>query len=719
MRLIQRLLMAVVVAGAFAGGRTVSAADKAPPKPRKITDKTFVAWVQLANLSQSGGSVLTLENPRGVFDAVVFGELQRAKWMAGSNTFLRTGKTQNAYPAETAKPSTLVQIAVVYKGKQVTTYRNGQKYASYTMRPNPVTFTTNSLVLMGMRHVGAGGPCFFAGSIDDARIYDTALGAAAIASLKPNQASDPKPLGWWDFQDGKANDKMKTFPAGKLVGGAKIADGKLHLDGGNDLLAIGKVVPAARSASSGTPGRDMIANTRAFREKLLADPHRPGYHFVIAEGFGMPFDPNGAIYWKGRYHMFYIWQKGGHHWGHASSTDLFHWRHHPTGLYGGMFSGNAYLNKKGVPTMCYHDQSRRNNGMAIALDDELNAWKKQEVLITPKTVKGDAHHGKYRSWDPFGWIEDGEHYAIFGGKRPAIAKCKTIDGEWKYVGDLMAYAAKGVSINEDVSCADLFKIGDKRMLLCISHRLGARYYFGQWKNEQFHPTFHERMSWVDNEFFAPESLLDARGRRIMWAWLFDRRAGGTRSESGWSGTMSLPRVLTLCKDGKLLMNPPKEIEKLRYHPIEQTKLTVKADSELKLKGISGKSIELALEIVPGKGAAQFGVKVCCSADGSEQTLVYYDAADKKLKVDTTKSGPEGTRRIEAGPFELKGGETLKLRVFVDKSVVEVFANDGRQAVTRRIYPSADNAAGVALFSKGGPAAATSVKAWDIMSSNPY
>ncbi len=100
---------------------------------------------------------------------------------------------------------------------------------------------------------------------------------------------------------------------------------------------------------------DMIKQTRALREKLLSDAHRPGYHFVTLEGRCSPFDPNGAIFWKGRYHMFYIFQDSrGHNWGHASSIDLVHWRHHPTGLVSGMFSGNCFINKDGVPTMCYH-----------------------------------------------------------------------------------------------------------------------------------------------------------------------------------------------------------------------------------------------------------------------------------------------------------------------------------------------------------------------------
>jgi beta-fructofuranosidase len=357
--------------------------------------------------------------------------------------------------------------------------------------------------------------------------------------------------------------------------------------------------------------------------------------------------------------------------------------------------------------------------MAVAVDDDLNEWKKLESNpITPKTKPGDPHHDKYRSWDPYGWVEGDTYYAIFGGEHPAIAKATSLAGEWKYVGDLMANSVAGVAINEDVSCADFFKMGDQYMLLCISHRLGCRYYLGAWKGEQFHPTFHEKMSWVDNSFFAPESLLDDKGRRIMWAWIFDAPGFKTRAIYGWSGTMSLPRVLSLGLDGLLRMNPPEEIERLRYNGKKKTELTVKADAELALEGIAGQSLELDLTMA-AKDAKQFGLKVGCSPGGEEQTLVYYDAVEKMLKVDTRKSSlKSGPKSIEAGPFELKADEPLKLRVFLDKSVVEVFAN-GRQAVMRRIYPSRRDSVGVALFSHGGPASVTALEAWDMMPSNPY
>ena len=137
-----------------------------------------------------------------------------------------------------------------------------------------------------------------------------------------------------------------------------------------------------------------------------------------------------------------------------------------------------------------------------------------------------------------------------------------------------------------------------------------------------------------------------------------------------------------------------------------------------LEGIGGNSIELCIEI-SAKEAKQFGLKVRRSPKGEEETLVYYDALEKKLKVDTNKSSlMEGPKGVEAGPFELTPGETLKLRVFVDRSVVEVFANS-RQAVMRRIYPSRDDSTGVAIFSNGGPASVATLQAWDLMPANPY
>ena len=468
-------------------------------------------------------------------------------------------------------------------------------------------------------------------------------------------------------------------------------------------------------------GNQTAESARSLRERVLSDPARPGYHFVVPEGVAMPFDPNGAIYWKGRYHLFYIFQdtrldRKADHWGHVSSTDLFHWVHHPTGLLDGMYSGNCFINRDGVPTICYH-QKGLGNALAVALDDDLNEWRKLESNpITPNTREGDEHHGRYKSWDPFGWLDGDTYYAIFGGGRPGVAKSPTLDGEWRYSGDLFAHGVEGVSLDEDVSCADLFKLGDKDVLLCISHRLGCRYYVGVWKDEQFHPEAHGQMSWVDHSFFAPESLVDDKGRRIMWAWIMDEPQFGVRSQHGWSGTMSLPRVLTLDDNGQLRMDVPEEIEALRQEAFRKADLQVPAETEVAVEGVGGNSLELSIDMEGAENSA-YGVKVCVSPDGQEETSVFYDAREKRLKVDTRKSGPHDTpKAVEAGPLELIPGERLKLRVFVDRSVVEVFAN-GRQAVARRIYPARPDSIGVRLFSRGAPAHVHTFEAWQIAPAN--
>ena len=210
--------------------------------------------------------------------------------------------------------------------------------------------------------------------------------------------------------------------------------------------------------------------------------------------------------------------------------------------------------------------------------------------------------------------------------------------------------------------------------------------------------------------------MDDKGRRIMWAWIMDEPQFGVRSQHGWSGTMSLPRVLTLGDDGQLGMDVPEEIEALRQGVFRKLDFDVPAHADVVVDGVSGTSLELGIEMAGGEASA-YGVKVCVSPDGQEETLVFYDAREKRLKVDTLRSGPHDTpKAVEAGPLELKPGERLKLRVFVDRSVVEVFAN-GRQAVARRIYPARPDSVGVRLFSREAQARVHAFEAWQMAPSN--
>ena len=711
----------------------VIAAPPSTAKPQAtLTDKTFVAWVAPANLTQHGGSVLTLDDRQSHFDGIVFGERAPARWMAGSDHYLRTDLKQETWPAETVDSNTVVQLAIVYRGGEVTTYRDGKLYSQHTIK-KPLSFGSDSVVVIGPRHLGNSD--FFAGALDDTRIYDRALTAEQIAALKPNEPSEPKPWAWWTFDDAQCVDRAGHFAVARLFDGAKVTGGRLWLDGqraafsaGQSADAFGAVSPPLLPPSLASQPQlpEDIATVRRFRNHLLADPYRPTYHFVIPEDYAGPFDPNGAIFWRGQYHLFYIYQENRVHcFGHISSVDLVHWRQHPTPLYPtegsadrGMFSGNCFINKRGEATMLFHGVGA-GNCIATSSDDQLDHWTKlPSNPIIPNPKNGEP----FTSWDPHGWVEGDTYYALFGGtprsgKPASVFKATELDG-WKYVGPFLHHEMPDVAANEDISCPDFFQLGKKRVLVCIAHNRGNRYYVGDWKNEQFVPEVHERLSWVDNTYFAPESLLAPDGRRILWGWIFDQRDGKTKMASGWSGELSLPRVLTLGDDNRLRMRPIEELQRLRHSEQTQQNIAVAADKEIVLEKISGNTIELEFQIEV-QDAKQIGVKVCRSPDREEETLISYDVAEQKLKVDTTKSGlAEGRKVVEAAPFVLKSGELLTLRVFLDRSVVEVFAND-RQAITRRIYPARSDSLGVSLFASGGAAKVKQVKAWQLAPSNAY
>ncbi|MCX6996413.1 MAG: hypothetical protein NTV49_04855 [Kiritimatiellaeota bacterium] len=283
-------------------------------------NKTLVSWVCLANTTQQGGSALTIQ--RGdQFDAIVFGEREAGKWMAGSDFLKRTQGDQHANAVEKADRKTLIQMAIVYKGNQSSIYRNGEPYAAYEASNIDLLSAGDNMAVFGLRHEGAGTGQHLQGAIEDARIYDQALSADEIKKLEPKKASAIKPYAWWTFEKGKETDRMGRFPVNNLDGGAKIEDGRLVLETvGATLMATGKKIAGAAAAEFETPA--MPANPP---DDWLT------YHLLHpGPGGAMPGDPNCAFYWKGLYHLHYIYNhRTGFAFAHVSSKDLVHWTWHP------------------------------------------------------------------------------------------------------------------------------------------------------------------------------------------------------------------------------------------------------------------------------------------------------------------------------------------------------------------------------------------------------
>jgi len=168
--------------------------------------------------------------------AIVLGEKTAGRWMNGSGFFRRTQPDNSGCALETAGADETVQIAIVYRGRQVSIFRNGKPYADYKVE-KPMEFSRKAFVLLGLRYLGPDGAIGpLSGAIEEARIYDQPLDAKTIAELRPGKVSQTKPLAMWSFEDGAPGDSIKTFPRTTLCGGARIADGKLHLSGAKAFL---------------------------------------------------------------------------------------------------------------------------------------------------------------------------------------------------------------------------------------------------------------------------------------------------------------------------------------------------------------------------------------------------------------------------------------------------------------------------------------------------
>jgi beta-fructofuranosidase len=667
------------------------------------TARTLVSWVSLAGTDQRGGSALTIQRGEE-FDAIVFGERAPGRWMAGSHLFARTQPEQDSNAVETSTNGALVQMAIQYQGNRISIFRHGELYASYDARNINLLDASDCVAVFGVRHRGAQSGAALQGSIEDARIYDRALTTAELKSLQPNRESIIKPWAWWTFEKGEETDRMKRFPVNRLSGGARIENGRLQLKGPTAMLTAPSPAAASELAAEATPAE--VEVYRTFRKKLLADRSRPLYHLVNPEGSAVPADPNGAIYWKGRYHLHYIVNDGGFSYAHVSSTDMVHWRWHaltltPAMTGHGMFSGTCFLNKDGVPTLIYHGQGSGRNQLAMAADDNLEKWD-PIWPIEPK-VRPDQDGSKISHWDPDGWVDANASYALFGGhpgsgKPPTLMRSADLRS-WEYVGLFMSRDMPDVGKDEDVSCPNFFKIGSQHMLLCISHNRGCRYYLGDWRNEQFTPVVHQRMNWSGLDFFAPESLLTPDGRRVMWAWC----TGG--GNSLWNGIQSLPRELSLPEDGILRIKPLRELEQLRYASTDLSNIIVQNDQPYGLSQMGGDSVELEATFKSGS-AKRFGLRVHANADSGGGIEVAVVPAKAVVTLGET-----------AAPFALKAGEDAHLRVFVDRRIVEVFINDRQALFKQHAYAPDDT--GLCLFSEGAPTEVPEVKAWKMAPSNPW
>jgi len=262
-------------------------------------------------------------------------------------------------------------------------------------------------------------------------------------------------------------------------------------------------------------------------------------------------------------------------------------------------------------------------------------------------------------------------------------------------------------------CPNFFPLGDKHVLLISPIPLRkVLYLVGEYRDHRFRP---ERTGIVDDGgcYYAPQVMLDERRRRLMWGWLRENREVETQKAAGWSGVMSVPTELSLAADGRLALRPVPELETLRGAQREWSDLELTDDGRSSLAELSGRQLEIALTVEPA-GASEVRLSVLRSPDGAEETRIVYDGRSGQLWIDRERASldPEPSRERRGASVALAADGTLGLRVFVDGSVVEVFAGDGT-CLTSRVYPTRPDSVGVALGASGGSPRVRRVDAWEM------
>jgi len=466
----------------------------------------------------------------------------------------------------------------------------------------------------------------------------------------------------------------------------------------------------------------------------------------------------------------HAWKDNGFCWGHISSHDLVHWRHHPDAIGpgdgdGGCFSGGGFVDEDGTAYLSYwrlgtteDGVERTGIGIARSSDRHYETWEKMDIpsldgtefgIIERKDEKGNQQYlGNSDSSNI--WKKDGVYYMEAGNllvlnklgreeNSPIQYRGDWVDLfsstdliDWKFVHRFYQRDTENnwTQESEDDMCPSFLplpaspeggEMSGKYLQLFISHNLGCQYYIGNYDTQRdlFIPETHGRMTWVDNTFFAPEALIDGQGRQIMWAWLTDNahKELDDAVEDGWCGVYGLPRVLWLGDDNTLRIAPAQELQTLRYNKKCFDSITLADGSAYELDVTNSRSCEITFN-VDLQSAQKAGIRVRSSADNEETTLLYYDATLKKLIFNSTASGPLGRTVVEEAPLELPENERLNLRVFIDNSVVEIFAND-RQAITRRVYPERNDSDHVSFFCQGGTATFSEIETWEMMPSNGW
>ncbi|MBY5035290.1 glycoside hydrolase family 32 protein [Streptococcus gallolyticus] len=446
-----------------------------------------------------------------------------------------------------------------------------------------------------------------------------------------------------------------------------------------------------------------VAAANQFIKEHAADvdtTFRPQVHFTAPVGWIN--DPNGMVYFQDAYHLFYQYYPydscwGPMHWGHARSTDLVHWEHLPVALASdmpydnnGCFSGSAIVKGDKLWLMYTgnivdeNGENRQIQNMAYSTD----GIHFEKLACNPVLTGADLPEGfnKPDFRDPKLFEKDGRYYSVIVSQHVdqvgAVLLFVSDDLEkWEFASVFL----KGLPEQGFMwECPDYFQIDGQDLLVVSPMRFKRTEH--DYANINSSVIFSGKVDWerlefvaedvkeIDHgqDFYAPQTLEDKDGRRIMIAWqqMWGRNIPTHELKHAWAGSMTFPRELRL-RDGLLQQVFPLEKAEL--------KLLQSAEAEqVSLEQVLSGPIHLLLEGVVEKGSLIIG---------SEQDKLILSYQDGILALDRTglALAIKGEEEVSVEKRTLALSSLYKLEVIVDGHALDVLVNDGRESLSTTFY----------------------------------
>ncbi|MFA6245386.1 MAG: glycoside hydrolase family 32 protein [Mucilaginibacter sp.] len=458
----------------------------------------------------------------------------------------------------------------------------------------------------------------------------------------------------------------------------------------------------------------------------VPEPYRPLIHFSPTQDWMS--DPNGLVYYKGEYHLFYqhLVKSGlpGSHWGHAVSSNLLHWQHLPIALapdsLGQIFSGSCVVDinntsrlgtKQNPPMLAiftYHNPKAEKFQETQALaysTDKGRSWRKYAANPIIKNPGLPDFRDPKVMWD-----ETSKHWLMALAAGQVIKFYSSSDClNWTFMSEFGTGKGNHAGPWE---CPDFFPIkvkgtNETKWVLLVSvvnlsngaDRLATatQYFIGDFDGEKFSSNQKDTL-WVDHgkDCYAGNTFNnEPGGRRIFIAWMQSHQYAGQVQNSitkTWSGAATFPRELHVVKNDNryyLESEPIKELSDLLEKKVKVER--EKIDSNLDLSKYM-KFEKLAFEVnldfstnhLPGK----YGIRL--KNDLNENITIYYDRKLGEIFVDRTNAtGIKFNERyasLQQAPYK-NIGKTMSWRLLIDIASLEFFTNDGKIVFTDTFYPT--------------------------------